>query len=53
MLIAASCQGDGCKRKKEENRGKALCIVGFNKAEVCPKCLIEMEDFDMKGVIKP
>lgn len=51
--IAASCQGEGCKGLKERDRGKALCIVGFSKKEICPKCLIASPDFDMKGEIKP
>ena len=50
--IAAFCQGEGCARKKPENRGKPQCIRGLDNAEVCPNCLIAGPDFDKNGVLK-
>lgn len=51
-FIASSCEGEGCKGKREKEKGKALCIRNFDKKEVCPTCLINGPDFDRNGVIK-
>lgn len=52
-FVASACEGEGCKGLREKEKGKAIIVRGYDRKEICPKCLIASPDFDMKGEIKP